>query len=147
MKDNIINIIKSATAFLQNGVAPPNVSPEYKKALEDENHFASKKFFIVFTAAMLLAFFYFSSIIILFFIPHLPEIVTGFVTMFTKTIEILAVIIAFYTTGQAAVDIKYNSSSNASTEGLLEQKQVDINENILTNNAKEDDYNISEVDV
>jgi len=147
MKDNIINIIKSATAFLQNGVAPPNVSSGYKKALEDENHFASKKFFIVFTAAILLAFFYFSSIIILFFIPHLPEIVTGFVTMFTKTIEILAVIIAFYTTGQAAVDLRYNSQSNASTEGVLEQKEVDINETILTNNAKENDYNISEVEV
>jgi hypothetical protein len=146
MKDNIINIIKSATAFLQNGVAPPNVSSEYKKALEDENHFASKKFFIVFTAAILLAFFYFSSIIILFFIPHLPEIVTGFVTMFTKTIEILAVIIAFYTTGQAAVDLRYNSQSNASTEGVIEQKEVDINETILTNNAKENDYHISEVE-
>jgi len=147
MWQNIVNIGQTVSAFLTNGKAPPNTPPELEKQMEDTNHFASKKFFIVFTAAMLLAFFYFSSIIILFFIPHLPEIVTGFVTMFTKTIEILAVIITFYTTGQAAVDLRYNSQSNASTEGILEQKEVDINETLLTNNAKENDYHISEVEV
>ena len=57
--------------------------------------------------------------------------------MFSKTIEILAIIIAFYTTGQAAIDLKYNSSSNAETLGeiIIEKK-----EEILTRNAKEDDY-------
>ena len=147
MWQNIVNVVQTAGAFLSNDKAPPNTPARLQQQMEDTNHLASKKFFIVFTAAILLAFFYFSSIIILFFIPHLPEIVTGFVTMFTKTIEILAVIIAFYTTGQAAVDLKYNSSSNAGLEGEVEVKDVNINETILTNNAKEDDYNISEVDV
>jgi hypothetical protein len=142
--NTIKDVAQNAFSFLQTGVSPKNCPPKYKKIYEDQNHFKSKKFFIVFTASVFLAFFYFSSILILFFIPHLPEVVAGFVTMFSKTIEILAVIIAFYTTGQAAVDLKYNSSSNAEVIGEV---VVEKREEILTHNTKEDDYDISEIEV
>jgi hypothetical protein len=144
MLQGIVNIAKSATAFLQNGVAPPNTAPAYKEALEDENHFASKKFFIIFTATLILAVMYFSSVAILFLIPEVPEKVVAYTTMFTKSIEILSIIIATYLGTQAAVDLRYNSNSNVGIQG-----NVDIikEERILTHNTKEDDYNISEIDV
>lgn len=129
MWQNIVNIVQSTGAFLSNGKAPPNTPARLQQEMEDTNHLASKKFFIVFTASLLLAFFYFSSVLVLFFLPHLPDMVTGFVTMFTKTIEVLAVIIAFYTTGQAVVDLKYNSESNAGLEGRTMTEN--INEHII----------------
>jgi hypothetical protein len=147
MFSGIIDIAKSATAFLQNGVAPPNTSPAFKEALEDENHFASKKFFIIFSSLFMLAFVFYTSVALLWIIPKSPEIVTAFVTIFTKVIEIFGIIISVYLGAQGLVDLRYNSNSNASTEGILEQKEVDLKEEILTNNAKENDYHISEVEV
>jgi hypothetical protein len=141
MTDKFLTLFKSATSFLQNGVAPPNTPEAQRQALEEQNHFASKKFFIVFTAAILLAFFYFSSILILFVLPKDATVVTGYVTMFTKSIEILGVIIAFYTTGQAVVDLRYNSMSNAGVQGNAEVDIEQITEN-LTHNAKDEDYEI-----
>lgn len=136
-----INIVKSAATFLQSGVAPAGVSNELRQKMEDTNHFTSKKFFIVFSASILLAFFYFTSIGILFLLPHVPEVVTGYITMFVKTIEVLAVVIAFYTTGQAVVDLKYISSSNAGIQGNVSVIKEEITEN-LTHNIKEDDYEL-----
>ncbi len=141
MIEKFTALYRSAASFLQNGVAPPNTTEAKRKALEEQNHFASKKFFIVFTASILLAFFYFSSIFILFLIPKEATIVTGYVTMFTKSIEILGVIIAFYTTGQAVVDLKYISSSNAGLQGSTEEIKEEVTEN-LTHNAKDEDYEI-----
>jgi len=139
MIEKFTNLYQSATSFLQNGVAPPNTPEARRKALEDQNHFASKKFFVVFTAALLLAFFYFTSILILFLVPKESVVVTGYVTMFTKSIEILGVIIAFYTTGQAVVDLKYISSSNSGLQGNVEVQEITEN---LTHNSKEEDYEI-----
>ena len=140
MMSKIAMLLKSATSFLQNGVAPPNTPEAQRQALEEQNHFASKKFFIVFTAALLLAFFYFTSITILFFIPKdSAVVVTGYVTMFTKSIEILGIIIAFYTTGQAVVDLKYNSSSHSGISGSAVVEEVTEK---LTHNAKDEDYEI-----
>ena len=147
MLTDITNALRSAAAFLQNGKAPPNASESNKKALEDTNHLSSKKFFIIFSSLFMLAFVFYTSIGLLWIIPKAPEIVSAFVTIFTKMIEIFGVIISVYLGAQGLVDIRYNSASNASTEGVLEQKQVDINEAILTNNAKENDYHISEVEV
>jgi hypothetical protein len=70
-------------------------------------------------------------------------VVTGFVTLFTKTTEILAVIIGTYVGAQAVVDLKYNSSSST----VLESKTETINENInevtvIHTNQKEDDYEL-----
>jgi hypothetical protein len=147
MWDNIVNIGQTVSAFLTNGKAPPNTPVELQQRMEDTNHLSSKKFFIIFSSLFMLAFVFYTSIALLWVIPRAPEIVTAFVTIFTKMIEIFGVIISVYLGAQGLVDIKYNSSSNASTEGVLEQKQVDINETILTNNAKEEDYHISEVQI
>ena len=143
MWQNLTNIAKSATAFLQNGVAPPNTPARLEKKLEDTNHLASKKFFIIFTSVLMLAALYYSSVAILLAIK-MPEHVTAFVTLFSKTIEIFAIIIASYLGVQAAVDLKYSSASNAEVKGEI---IVEKREEILTYNTKEDDYDISEVDV
>ena len=140
MWQNLTNIIQSASAFLQNGKAPPN-TPEYlRQQMEETNHLSSKKFFIIFTSVLMLGFLYYSSVAILLTL-HLPEHVSAFVTIFSKTIEIFAIIIASYLGVQAAVDLRYNSSSSASVEGRTEVIKEEIIEN-LTHNAKEDDYTI-----
>ncbi len=143
MWDSITNVAKTAAAFLQNGKAPPNTPARLEKKMEDTNHLSSKKFFIIFTSVLMLGVLYYSSVAILLAI-EMPEHVTAFVTLFSKTIEIFAIIIASYLGVQAAVDLKYNSSSNAEVLGevIVEKKEV-----ILTHNTKEDDYDISEVEV
>jgi len=147
MWQNVLTIVQSAGAFLTNDKAPPNTPLRLEKQMEDTNHLSSKKFFIIFSSLFMLAFVFYTSVGLLWIIPKAPEIVTAFVTIFTKVIEIFGVIISVYLGAQGLVDLKYNSSSNASTEGILEQKEVNINETILTNNAKENDYHISEVEV
>jgi len=147
MWQNIANIGQTVSAFLTNGKAPPNTPIELQKQMEDTNHLSSKKFFIIFSSLFMLAFVFYTSVGLLWVIPKAPEIVSAFVTIFTKMIEIFGVIISVYLGAQGIVDLRYNSASNASTEGILEQKEVDINETILTNNAKEDDYNITGVNV
>jgi hypothetical protein len=134
MWQNIINVTKSAAAFLQNGKAPPNTPAHLEKQIEDTNHLSSKKFFIIFTSVLMLSLLYYSSVAILLSIS-MVEHITAFVTIFSKTIEIFAVIIASYLGVQAVVDLKYNSSSNVSLEG-----DIDVEEEILTYNTKEDDY-------
>jgi hypothetical protein len=138
MWHNLVNVVQSAGAFLQNGKAPPNTPARLKHEMEDKNHLASKKFFIIFTSVLMLGALYYSSVAILLAI-EMPEHITAFVTLFSKTIEIFAIIIASYLGVQAAVDLKYNSSSNAEVIGeiIVEKKEV-----ILTHNTKEDDYKI-----
>jgi hypothetical protein len=143
MWQNISNIVQSATAFLQNGKAPPNTPARLQKQLEDTNHLASKKFFIIFTSVLMLGALYYSSVAILLAI-EMPEHIAAFVTLFSKTIEIFAIIIASYLGVQAVVDLKYNSSSNADVTGEI---IVEKREEILTHNTKEEDYDISEVEV
>ena len=143
MWQNIVGIAKSATAFLQNGVAPPNTPKSLKKTMEDKNHFSSKKYFIIFTSVLMLAILYYSSVFILSLFNS-PEHITAYVTIFSKTIEIFAIIIAAYLGVQCAVDLKYNSESNASSEGYTEIIKEDI---VSTNNAKEDDYDISDIKI
>lgn len=143
MFNNIINVAKTATAFLQNGKVPPNTPDYLKHRMEETNHLSSKKFFIIFTSALMLGALYYSSVAILLTI-EMPEHIPAFVTLFTKTAEIFAIIVASYLGVQAAVDLRYNSSSNAGVQGEV---IVEKREEILTHNTKEDDYDISEVDV
>jgi hypothetical protein len=127
----MINWFKSALAFLSSSKAPPNSSIELREAMKKENHFASKKFFIAVTAFIGLLFFYFSSVGVLFILPpDNRDVVEGYVTIFTKTIEVLAIIIAAYLGVQAAVDLKYNSSSNVSSETVKSIEQID--EKVIT---------------
>ena len=135
MLQNIISVAQSAKAFLTNGTAPPNTPARLKQEMEDTNHLSSKKFFIIFSATITLITIYFISVGILFFIPRVPELVASYTTIFSKMIEIFAVIVATYLGAQGMVDLRYNSSSNASLEGIVE-----VHEEILTKNAKEDDY-------
>lgn len=137
----IKNAAMTAVSFLSNNQVPPNTPAEDVEKLRSINHLESKKFFIVLTSVAILAFFYFISIGIMFLLPHgAPEFVSGFVTIFSKTIEILAIIIASYVGAQAAVDLKYGSKSSASLEGTTET----INEvTVIHTNAKEDDYELN----
>jgi hypothetical protein len=122
----MINWIKSAFAFLSSTKVPPNSSIELREAMRKENHFASKKFFIAVTAFIGLLFFYFSSVGVLFILPpDNRDVVEGYVTIFTKTIEVLAIIIAAYLGVQAAVDLRYASSSNISSEVIKSIEQID----------------------
>jgi len=153
MLDSVIKIAQTAAAFLSNGKAPPDTPPRLEKQMEDTNHLASKKFFIIMTSLLIIVSMFFVAVGILFFIPKDHDIViTTYATIFTKIMEQIALVISVYLGAQGLVDLRYNSSSSASVEGVAqsetqtENKNVNLNENILTNNAKEDDYNISEVD-
>jgi uncharacterized membrane protein YgcG len=138
----IDTILKSAVAFLEYGKAPPGASDKMKQSLENENHLASKKFFVIFTSFITLILFFFVCVGILFIMPRDSVFIGGYVTIFTKVMEVFAVIIATYLGVQAAVDLRYSSSSNASMS--TEVAESDVEEN-LTKNTKEPDYNITEV--
>lgn len=140
MFKNVKNIALTALSFLRNDKAPPNASPEQFQRLKNLNHLESSKFYIVFTSVVILAFFYFSTIGFMFLIPSAPpEYITGFVTIFSKTIEILAIIIASYVGAEMVVDLKYGSSSSASLERSIE---TDDEVTPINTNAKEDDYEV-----
>lgn len=137
----IKNAILTGVSYLSNKKAPPNTPPEKHKRLRSTNHMESKKFYIVLTSVFILAFFYFGSVGLIFLIPAGPEIISGFVTMFSKTIEILSIIIASYVGAQAVVDLKYGSSSSAALEGTTHTEKIE-NITIIHTNAKEDDYEL-----
>jgi hypothetical protein len=143
MMQLIKNAAMTAVSFLSSNHVPPNTKAEDFKRLKSTNHMESKKFYIVLTSVAILAFFYFSSIGLLFFLPtNAPEFISGFVTIFSKTIEILAVIIASYVGAQAVVDLKYNSASEASLKGTTKTEQIKQEITFIHTNAKEDDYEI-----
>lgn len=112
MWNNITKIFGSALAMLQYGKTPPNTPEKYKNDLSKINMLASKKFFMIFMSIIFLAIFYISGTVILFLTAPLPSITGPFVTIFTKVIEILAIIISVYLSAQGIIDFKYNSSSN-----------------------------------
>lgn len=133
MWTSITNTFKNVYAFLSSNTVPPNTPLQLREEMKKVNHFASRKFFIVFTSFLGLCFFYFASVAILFFLPQNgTELISGYVTIFTKTIEVLAVIIAAYLGVQAVVDLKYNS--NSSTESSFQTiKSVEkIDQKIIT---------------
>lgn len=139
MIQNFKNMCLTVMSFLSSNKVPPNTSIADYEKMRAINHMTSSKFYIVFTSVVILAFFYFASLAIMFFIPTQPEFIAGFVTIFSKTIEILAIIIASYVGAQAVVDLKYGSSSIAALEGAAEN----INEvTVIQTNAKEDDYEL-----
>jgi hypothetical protein len=123
MWDNIKNIASSAAAFLSSNKVPPGTPVALQESMRNENHFKSKKFFLAFSSFLGLLIFYFASVIILFLLPSQNEIIAGYVQIFSKTIEILAIIVAAYLGTQAAIDLRYGSSSNASFESILTSEQ------------------------
>lgn len=123
MISSFANIVKSATSFLSSSSVPPGTPIEMQSSLRKENHFKSKKFFLAFSSFIGLIVFYLLSVGILFFIPEKNELIAGYVTIFTKTIEIIAIIVASYIGVQAAVDLKYGSNSNVNLESSLTPAQ------------------------
>lgn len=119
MWTGITNIVKSAASFLSSNRVPPGTSIERYKELKNENHFKSKKFFLAFSSFVGLLFFYLLSVGILFLLPSKNELIAGYVTIFTKTVEIIAIIVAAYIGVQAAVDLKYGSSSSVNIDSTL----------------------------
>ena len=126
MWGSITNAFQTAAAFLSSNKVPPNTPLYAREDLKKMNHLASRKFFIVATSFLGLCFFYFASVGILFLLPtNSNEMISGYVTIFTKTIEVLAIIIAAYLGVQAVVDLKYNSNSNQSFETIKSIEQID----------------------
>lgn len=125
MWGQITNIFRSASAFLTSNRVPPGTPIELQSSLRKENHFKSKKFFLAFTSFVGLLAFYLLSVGILFLLPSQNELISGYVTIFTKTVEIVAIIVASYIGVQAAIDFKYGSSSNTNFDAVLTSEQRD----------------------
>lgn len=130
MWEKTINLFKTGAAMLQTGKFPPNTPKKYQEELGDINFLRSKKFFIVFFSVIVLFAFAAAGVIVLFMTAPLPTLTAPFVTMFVKVIEILAIIIGAFLGVQTAVDLKYNSSSEASFQGrndtviIKEEKRI-----------------------
>jgi hypothetical protein len=141
MWEKIIDITKTVGAMLGSGKVPPNTPPEYKEDLSKINFLASKKFYVVFCSVIILALFYAASIVVLFLTAASPSLTVPFVSIFTETIKILAVIIASYLGVQTVLDYKMQSSNNVSIQGqnILSKEEVTF----IQTNAKEDDYELN----
>jgi hypothetical protein len=123
MWDNIKNIASSAAAFLSSNKVPPGTPVALQESIRNENHFKSKKFFLAFSSFIGLLGFYLLSVAILFLLPARNEMIVGYVQIFTKTVEIVAIIIASYIGVQAAIDFKYGSNSNVNLDSVLTSEQ------------------------
>jgi hypothetical protein len=150
MWGSITNFTNNILSFLSSNKVPPNTPLELQSAYRKENHLKSKKFFLAFTSFIGLLFFYLLSVCILFLLPQQNALISGYVTIFTKTIEIIAIIVASYIGVQAVVDLKYGSSSNTTYLGNItsEQREELIIEEQTIKYAKkyEDDPSYAPVD-
>lgn len=134
-----LNIVKTAAAFLQNGVVPPNTCPTQHEEMKNKNHLASKKFFLAFSGFIILGIFYVASVGVMFLMKDHTEMLHTFPTIFAKTIEVFAAIMAVYLGGQALIDLKYGSTSSASTE--YKREDITYTEKVV-GNEKEEDYTL-----
>ena len=127
MWDRITDIAKTVAAMLSNSKVPPNTPPKYVSELRETNFLRSKKFFVVFTSAVMILLFYAVSVFILFLTAPIPTLTTPFVTIFVETLKIFAIIISAYLGLQAAIDFKYNSTSNTEfkSEEIITTEIVD----------------------
>jgi hypothetical protein len=120
---SITDVVKNAASFLSSSKVPPGTPLELQDSLRQQNHFKSKKFFLAFSSFIGLLAFYLISVGILFLLPAKNELISGYVTIFVKTIEIIAIIVASYIGVQAAVDLRYGSSSNTNFDAVLTSEQ------------------------
>jgi len=123
MWTSITDIVKNAASFLSSSKVPPGTPLAQQEGLREQNHFKSKKFFLAFSSFIGLLAFYLLSVGILFLLPSSNELVAGYVQIFTKTIEIIAIIVASYIGVQAAIDFRYGSSSSTNLDSLLTSEQ------------------------
>jgi hypothetical protein len=148
MFKQLTNIVKTGAAFLQQGVAPPNTPPEQQQLMADTNHLSSKKFFLALTGFIILGAFYTASVAVLFALQGKGELVGAYTVMYTKCMEVFAVVMATYLGVQAAVDLRYGSSSNATMSGVVTNtttntitnltQKLDVTETL--HRAKDDDF-------
>ena len=138
MLTTLKNIFLNASSFLQSNVVPPKTPLNKTEELGTINFLKSKKFFIVFTSIFIICFYYFTSIFILFVLPDMPEKITGFVTLFSKTIELFALVVGFYLGVQTVLDYKINSSSSVNYNANTDTMSVKE----YTKSPKEDDYTL-----
>jgi len=140
MWEKIVEIAKSASAMLYTGKVPPNTPAEYRHDLSKVNFLASKKFFVVFCSVIMLAVFYAASVFVLFLTATQPSLTLPFVSIFTETVKILAVIIASYLGVQTVLDYRMQSSNTVEVKG--EQTFITEEVTYIDTNIKEDDYEL-----
>jgi len=140
MWEKIVDITKTASAMLTSGKVPPNTPPEYTENLSKINFLASKKFYVVFCSVIILALFYVASIVVLFLTATSPSLTVPFVTIFTETIKILAVIIASYLGVQTVLDYRMQSNSSVNLHGQNTVIKEDIT--VIQTNIKDEDYEL-----
>ena len=130
MWSNILNYGKKIFWWGQTGVIPNKSEDTPLEELDSNiNHFRSKKFTITFIALLIMVALLFCSSIFLFFLPS-DVAVNGFVTLFSKTVEVISVIIAVMIGGESLVNLKYNSDSSVAMQNLSQQINENSNQNI-----------------
>ena len=125
MWNRITDIAKAASAMLHSGKVPPNTPPAFYNDLSKVNFLASKKFYVVFCSVIILAMFYAASIAVLFLTAAAPHLTVPFVSIFTETIKILAIIIASYLGVQTVLDYKMQSNSNVNLNSSYSKEEQD----------------------
>jgi hypothetical protein len=136
LQRSIANIASSLVSMLQFNKSPINTPIKYKEDFSKINFFTSKKFYVVFCSVVILAIFYLASIVVLFLTASFPNLTLPFVSIFTETIKILAVIIASYLGVQTVLDYKMQSNSSVNLEGDHKYTSEEINENVIINYAE-----------
>jgi hypothetical protein len=131
MWEKLVDIAKTASSMLHSGEVPPNTPKQYVEDLSKVNFLASKKFYVVFFSVLILSLFYGISIFVLFLTAASPSLTVPFVSIFTETIKILAVIIASYLGVQTILDYKMQSSSNVNLEGSVSFSREEMDEKII----------------
>lgn len=142
MWNKIVDIAKTASSMLHSGEVPPNTPARYKEDLSKVNFLASKKFYVVFCSVIILAFFYIGSIFVLFLTAASPTLTLPFVSIFTETIKILAVIIASYLGVQTVLDYRMQSNSSVDLKGEQKFSKEEIHIEEYLSGPKEDDYKL-----
>lgn len=133
---SIAHLFSSIACMVQSGKAPLGTPRKYEHDLSKINFLSSKKFYVVFCSVLILGVFYGASIIVLFLTAAAPHLTVPFVSIFTETIKILAVIIASYLGVQTVLDYKIQSNSAVNLEGSNTYSKEEIDEKIILDYAE-----------
>ena len=128
--------------MLHSGEVPPNTPDRYKEDLSKVNFLASKKFYVVFCSVIILSLFYAASIFVLFLTATAPNLTVPFVTIFTETVKILAIIIASYLGVQTVLDYRMQSNSSVDLKGDQKFIKEEVRIEEYLSGPKEDDYKL-----
>jgi hypothetical protein len=142
MWQKIVQIAQTASSMLHSGKVPPNTPPQYVENLSKVNFLASKKFYVVFCSVIILSVFYTASIFVLFLTAAYPSLTVPFVSIFTETIKILAIIIASYLGVQTILDYRIQSNSDVILSGNQDFIKQEDKITYINSNSKEEDYEL-----